>query len=91
VNYRFSADIAARAWPILDDEWLTEPLRRPLADQARDNIGPAAGRIADDDAHRPRRIGLRACDARKGRERSSSGGQTQKLTAMRFHGPPNKF
>src|SRR6266702_2617326 len=33
---RLDAEIAAGAWPILDDEWLTKPLRQPLPDQARD-------------------------------------------------------
>ena len=27
---RFGGDIAARAWPVLDDEWLTKTLRQPL-------------------------------------------------------------
>src|SRR5262245_32687065 len=30
---RLGADIAARAWSILDDERLTEPLRQPLTHQ----------------------------------------------------------
>ena len=33
----------------------------------------------DDDAHRPRRIGLRPRDARDGRERGGARGQMQKL------------
>ena len=37
------------------------------------------GRKADDQAHRPRRIGLRPRDARHGRERGSARGQMQKL------------
>ena len=36
---RLGADIAAGARPVLDDEWLAEPLRQPLADQARDDVG----------------------------------------------------
>ena len=41
---RLGADIGAGARPVLDDEWLAEPLRQPLADQARDDVGPAARR-----------------------------------------------
>ncbi len=59
---RLGGDIAAGARPVFDDELLAEPLRQPLADQARDDVGRAAGGKADDDAHRPRRIGLRPCD-----------------------------
>ena len=39
----------------------------------------AAGGKADDDAHRPRRIGLRPRDARHGRQRGSARGQMQKF------------
>ena len=35
---RLGADIAAGARPVLDDEWLAEPLRQPLAHQARDDV-----------------------------------------------------
>ena len=85
---RLGADIAAGARPVLDDEWLPEPLRQPLTDQARDDVGRAAGRKADDDAHRPRRIGLRPRDARHGRQRGSARCQMQKLSAGKFHGDP---
>ena len=40
---RLGADIAAGARPVLDDELLAEPLRQPLTDQARDDVGRAAG------------------------------------------------
>jgi len=37
-----------------------------VTNQAREEIGRAASRKADDDAHRPRRIGLRPCHPRDG-------------------------
>ena len=46
----------------------------------------AAGGKANDDAHRPRRIGLRPRDPRHGRQRGSARGQMQKLSAGKFHG-----
>ena len=64
VHDHLGPDIAAGARPIFDDELLAEPLRQPLAHQARDDVGRAAGGIADDDVHRPRRIGLRAVRSR---------------------------
>ena len=82
---RLGADIAAGARPVLDDELLAEPLRQPLADQARDDVVRAAGGKADDDAHRPRRIGLRPCDARDGRQRGGARCQMQKFTTGKFH------
>ncbi len=50
---RLGGDIAAGARPVLDDEWLAEPLRQPLTYQTRENVVRAAGGKADDDAHRP--------------------------------------
>ena len=83
---RLGGDVAAGARPVLDDEWLAEPLRQPLTDQAREDVVRAAGGKADDDAHRPRRIGLRPSEARHGRERGSTRCQMQKLAARKFHG-----
>ena len=40
---RLGADIAAGTRPVLDDEWLAKPLRQPLTDQAREDVGRAAG------------------------------------------------
>src|SRR6516162_3574679 len=79
------ADIAGSTRPVLDDEWLAEPLRQPLRDQACDDVGRPASGKADDDAHRPRRIGLRPRDPRDGREHSSARCQMQKLPAGKFH------
>ena len=45
---RLGGDIAAGARPVLDDEWLAEPLRQPLTDQAREDVVRAAGGKADD-------------------------------------------
>jgi hypothetical protein len=42
---RLCADIAAGTGPVLDDELLTEPLRQPLADQARRDVGRAGRRL----------------------------------------------
>jgi hypothetical protein len=46
-------DIAAGAWPVLDDYWLAETLRQPLSDKARGDIGAAPGRKSDNQPHRP--------------------------------------
>ena len=87
---RLGANIVAGARPVLDDEWLAEPLRQPLSHQAREDVGRAAGGKADDDAHRPRRIGLRPSDARHGRQRGSARGQMQEFAAGKFHGAPSQ-
>src|SRR5262249_24610929 len=69
----------------VDDKLLSEPLRQPLADEARVNVVLPAGGEADNNAHRPRRIGLRPCEARDGRQRGSDGGKMQKLSAGKFN------
>src|SRR5262249_55332093 len=60
---------------------LSEPLRQPLSDQARRDVGRAGRGEWHDQTHRPRRIGLRLRDARHGRQRGSARGQMQKISA----------
>src|SRR5262249_39255061 len=82
-------DIGGCARPVLNDEWLTEPLREPLADQARGDIEPAAGSKANDDAYGPGRVVLRPSDTRHGWQRGSACGQMQKLPSVgKFHFEP---
>jgi hypothetical protein len=71
---RLSADIAAGTRSVFDEELLAETLRKPLADQARRYVRRTAGGSDDDDTHRPRRIGLRSCDSRKGQQRRGARG-----------------
>src|SRR5262249_37646785 len=85
---RLGADIAARAWSILDDERLTEPLRQPLTHQTRDDVARTGRSERHDDAHRPRWIGLRPSDPRHGRQRGSARGQMQEFATGKFHGLP---
>jgi hypothetical protein len=61
---------------------------QPLSHKACDDVGCAAGRKADDDAHRPRRIGLRPRYARYSRERGSTRGQMEKLSTGKSHFEP---
>src|SRR5262245_54600063 len=75
---RLGRDIGACARPAFDDERLTEPLRQPLTQQARGKVGRAAGWVADDEPHRPRRIGLRRRHPREGWQRSGRSDQRQK-------------
>jgi hypothetical protein len=56
-----------------------------LTREARDGVGGLASRKGDDDAHRPRRIGLRPSEARGDRQRGSTRGQMQKSSAETFH------
>src|SRR5262249_56520811 len=79
----------AATWPVPHDEWRAEPLRQPLSHQARDDVTCAAGGKADNDAHRPRRIGLRPSKARHGWQRGSASGQMQKFSAGKFHFDPS--
>ena len=83
--YRACPGWVLRCRPVLGDELLAEPLRQPLADEARDDVGRVAGRKADDQMHRPRRICLRPCEPRHARQGGSARDQTQKSTAGKFH------
>jgi hypothetical protein len=85
-------DIAAAARPILDNKGIAKPLRQPLPDQARDDVGRTAGGGNDHDPHRPRRIGLRAREARYSRQRDSARCEMQELATGKFHfEPPSQF
>src|SRR5450759_1929782 len=44
-HYHLGSDIAGGAWPVLNNEWMTKPLRQPLTDQAPFDVGPTTGRI----------------------------------------------
>src|SRR5215468_7769308 len=72
---RLGCDVAAGSRTVVDDERLTKPLREPLTYQTRYDVRTASGREANNDAHRPRRVGLRPSEARDGRERGSARGQ----------------
>ena len=59
VDHLFGGGVPAPARPVLDHERLAEPLRQPLAHDAREDVVRTAGGKPTN-AHRPRRIGLRA-------------------------------
>jgi hypothetical protein len=81
-------DVGAGAGPILDDEGLPQTLRQPLTDQSRMDVAHTPRRSANDQVHRPCRIGLRPRDARQGWQCGSACGQMQKISAGKFHGTP---
>src|SRR5262245_5935110 len=85
---RLYTDIATTARTVLDDELLTEAPRQPLTNEARSNVVNTTGRKWDNDAHQPRRIGLRPRNPRRHRRHGSAGGQLQKLSAGKCHGAP---
>jgi hypothetical protein len=57
-----------------------------LTDETRGDVGGAAGGKADDQAHRPCRIGLRPRNPRYGRERGRTRCEMQECAAGKFHG-----
>jgi hypothetical protein len=79
------SNIAPSSRPVVDDKLLPELLRQRLSNQARDNVGCGPGREADNEAHRPRRVIERTCDARHGRERGSACCQMQECATGKFH------
>ena len=85
---RLQREIAAGTRPVVDDHRLAEPLRQRLTDEPRDDVGRAAGGNEDHQCHRPRRISLRPCNTRHGRQRGSARCQMQKLSTGKFHDAP---
>ena len=82
---RLGADIGTRAGPTFNDEWLTQSLRQPWPNMARDGVGRAASRIRYNQAHRLRRIVECRRGARHDRHHCSAGGHVEKLTADKLH------
>ena len=84
-NDCLGANIGPRAGSVFNDERLPEPLGQQFPHYARDEVYVAPGCEGRNQTHWPRRIGLRPCDPRHGRERGSARGQMQKLSAGKFH------
>ncbi len=79
------ADIGGAARPIVDDELLLEPLRQPLSDEPRGNVGRDSDRIRYDHADRPRRIGLRRHRLGQARQRGHGRSEPQHVSTRKFH------
>ena len=62
------ADVAAGTGLVLDDEWLVECLREPVAGHSRERVGGTSGRKRHDDPHLMRRVGRLCMRARSRRE-----------------------
>jgi hypothetical protein len=69
-KHELRAQIAAGTGAALDDELLAEARRELLRSRAREEVGGAARREGNDDAHRLRRIRLR--ERGGGRERQDA-------------------
>ena len=82
IDHRLDADIGAAARLVLDHDRLAEPVRQPLRQEPRNQVGGAAGRIGHDPSHRPRRLGLREGKLRTCGEPC----KLQELTARKSHG-----
>jgi hypothetical protein len=83
---RLGSDVAAGARPVFSDEWVAEPLRQPLTDQAREDVVRAAAGKADDHANWLRRIGFCPCHARSGWKRDCTRRHMEELAAQQGHG-----
>jgi len=90
-RHRGDPDRAARAGAVLDHEGFAEPGRQPIREDARGDIGVAAGRVRHDQRHRlVRPGGLRPC-RRSGRDmdkrrRRNGGHGASKRQALHHHG-----
>ncbi len=83
----FGADVGAAARAVLDHERLAEPNGHPLPEQARQDVGRAAGRDRNDDPHRAGGIalGLGERRVRQRRQGGGRGGEMQEAAAGRRH------
>src|SRR5262249_56143046 len=70
---------------IVEDEVVAKPLGQPLSHEARQDVGRATSPKADDDANRPRRIGLRQGQTRSRRQGEGTSRQIQKASTGKRH------
>src|SRR5262249_45179048 len=81
--------ISTGARSIFDDELLAEPFGKPLSYYSRVNVERLAGRKANNDTHRSRRIRLTNCGSRYGSDCSGACRESQKTTALKNHVKPH--
>src|SRR5262245_31536634 len=77
--------IAVRARSIFHDDGLAQGLLEIVGNLPSERISRSARDEGYDEAHRTRRVVLRAGDIRQGRQRGSSRCHTQELTARKLH------
>src|SRR5262245_18643835 len=82
----FGGNIAGRACPVLDYDWLSELLCERLSHQADKDVGASTGWIAYHPAYGSRWIDLRPSSAGSSRQRGSARGQLQEVAAWKLHG-----
>jgi hypothetical protein len=87
-RHRLQREIAAAARSVVDDDRLAQPLREPLTDQPRNDVGRAAGADEHDHGHRPCRPSLREGRARQRRQRAGAGSHAEKVSAGKYHADP---
>src|SRR5262245_55385128 len=73
-------DIAVRAWPVLNDEWLAESFRQSPSHQTCGNVVSAACGEPDNYSHRSGRVCLRPCHPQHNRQRDSTHCKFKKLS-----------
>src|SRR5262249_49225268 len=82
-------DIAVRAWPVFNHEWLAESFRQPSSHQTCGNVVSAACGEADNYSHGSSRVALLRCHRRHNRQRDSTHCKIKELSTGKFHGGPN--
>ena len=90
--HRVRGDAADRAGPVLDDHRQAETVLHLVGDHARDQVGGAAGREADEDLHRLVELVLRRCRrGDDGKRRADSAGRGGERTERSVMDPPGEW
>src|SRR5947209_8288015 len=64
-----SRNVASSSWSVFNHKGLREALGQPLADQPRDDVGPASGRVADSQTYHSLWISTGPCNRQRPRQR----------------------
>lgn len=84
----FVREISARAAPVLRDRLLAPEFGQPRRQDARGRVRTTAGWEADHKVNNARRPGVRAGEARHGRQRGSARAEMHKQSTGNFHAFP---
>src|SRR3954452_5716436 len=86
-HHGFRRYIAPRAWTVLYDKRLTQPVRKPLADQARENVDRLPRSKPDKEMYGPRGVRLSLCNSPERGKRAGASEQMQESPTRKSHGP----
>src|SRR3954451_9194643 len=84
-------DPTTGAWSVFDNEGLAHARGEPLTDQARQDVGRAAGGESDNETNGTGWVAARTCEWRGAGKRGKAGAQVEESAPGQRHRPSPRF